>query len=305
MDSQVVEQNDTWLWAALWSACATGTIKTKLNIIDTVLFTRGVPTRWLTTSPDGLLIARQFMDENAYDNTQLANSRKDVESGGKVIPNIVVAHRIAEIVQSFNEFLRNFNGGTVVSLGTPILSVLHKDGRREAMTGSDFALMSTNFQWLNGIYSLQPLLPPHEIRNGVYVRKTMRVGSKIIPASDFLGPRRLQSVHTIINERPNASKSYHEVKIKHYNVIRPVTLEDWISLRLTRLIHALFTVSISHGENPPGYFEEVQKPIPAMNKDKKNVLTSLEGMFDIRDNDIICICICIERITNEGSKYTS
>ena len=58
------DRAERWFLNALWTGCATGLIRARVPVLDIVLFTKGVPTRWLHTLENGYLIARSFKDQN-------------------------------------------------------------------------------------------------------------------------------------------------------------------------------------------------------------------------------------------------
>ena len=145
-----------WLLEALWTGSANGSLSVGLNVVDSVVFTAGVPTRWLHTSQEtGRLIARRFADEG----TGLVLSK----SGASNVR--VLASRLAEVLQSFIGFLTRFNGGQPPLPGSPVLAVTRRDGSTECLSAQDMSTMAGSPQWMAGVATLQPLLPPHELRS--------------------------------------------------------------------------------------------------------------------------------------------
>ena len=241
-DSSPVFLDWPWLQESLWTASANGSIGVSLNVIDTVYFTAGIPTRWLHTADNGQLIARRFSDEGSSELTITKSGASNMR---------VLAARLAEVLQSFIGFITRFNGGEPPTPGSPVLSVLRKDGKTECLSAQDMSTFAGSPQWMAGVATLQPLLPPHEVRSGLYLRKTMRISSVVVQGKDFVGEARTAALKDLLRERaPEVAEESQDPGTGH---LLPRTHEDWVTVRMVRLLHSIFTVFPGVGTPPPPY----------------------------------------------------
>lgn len=277
-DDKPVDHGDSWLWNALWTGCASGSIRGKVHALDTVIFTRGVPTRWLHTLDNGFLIARKFNDQHALpvDDTvsmaaiaaasatstggQLDPAGRAADSGpAEAVTQQAVMMRLSETLQAFIRFVTTFQGGSPPFAQSPVALVVYRDGRREGMTVPDFSVMAPHAQWLQSIDYMQPMLPPHEVRIGVYERRTMRVGARVVSGRDFLGGQRAGLLRQLIDQR---SETANQATNGTCRPTEPATPEDLYTLNLARMFHSVFTIHSGSGPAPPPFTGNVMSKVP-------------------------------------------
>ena len=155
-------QTPSWVWERLWHTCALSPGVLRLVVPPTVLFSGGIPTRWLDTDASRT-IARPFNDQGD-DAASISSSSALAAalSSSEESIALLVRQRAREFLQrcaSFTSYVGDF----------PIL-VLYRDGSTDTVSSSETIALCEHGEWRGTVALLQPALPDEIQCTGLHLR---------------------------------------------------------------------------------------------------------------------------------------
>jgi hypothetical protein len=170
------------VFESLWEGAGSLAVPCRLNILDTVLFSHGVPVRWIGTNDRGFLQRKELFE----DRTAAASGKvHEVGPAKAAVPAAATLHRMHAIRDEFFRFMVHHGGGA--SEDKPFVVVWYASGSQEVMTLEEFSKVLGEPLWLAKVAALQPYPETNGSTFGLFKRTLTRRGPRLVRVEEMTG----------------------------------------------------------------------------------------------------------------------
>lgn len=131
-----------WIFRALHSVSGRRQNSITMSIPDTVLFTGGQPTKWLTTLADGR-VARQMMPNES---TYTSRGGRSAREKAPKVNELLILEQIRVVHDKFLEFRSAFSDFESAET-SPLCVAWYTDGKKELLQSHTLLMLMKHAEW--------------------------------------------------------------------------------------------------------------------------------------------------------------